>query len=276
LAAVLIVAAFAKAFALNLGMPHESVLERPPVVLATVAVEAALGFLLFVGWLRRSTVLAGLVCFGIFSLRAAILAHSGSQSCGCFGVIPVNPRYTLAFDLSAWFGLLAIPLTQTISQTLSRWRLFLAPIALITCLIAATLMFTRQLSARAQMNGAIVLNPDSWVSKPLAILKDIDIGSTLGQGRWTVVLYDATCPHCAALLDQYVEQGRAVSAMPAQRVAFIQVPRPAGVAPTRSNLPASIMQGVLNPSRRWVVVTPVQLILENGVVVQRIANSEKS
>jgi hypothetical protein len=169
-------------------------------------------------------------------------------------------------------GLLAIPLTQTIPQILSRWRLVLAPMALVACLVAATLMFTRQLSARAQMNGALVLNPDSWISKPLAILKDIDIGLTLAHGRWIVVLYHADCPHCAALLDQYIQ--KAASAPSGQRLALIQVPRPTGVLPAPSNLPDGVVHGLLDPRRRWVVATPVQLVMENGVVLRRIPNAE--
>ena len=37
--------------------------------------------------------------------------------------------------------------------------------------------------------------------------------------------------------------------------------------------PWGIVHGVLDPSRRWIAATPVQLVIDNAVVVRRIANS---
>lgn len=74
-----------------------------------VEIETVLGAWLLLGtgatWTWAATLLLWLVFLGV----AGYEAFTGAGSCGCFGRIRVNPRYTACFDLAV---VLALPFSR--------------------------------------------------------------------------------------------------------------------------------------------------------------------
>ncbi|MDR2755025.1 MAG: hypothetical protein LBC20_04905, partial [Planctomycetaceae bacterium] len=72
--------------------------QRSLLILVT-EVEILFALLLCSGIWRSWTWLGSLLCFSAFSLVSAMKGLSGEGSCGCFGIVTVNPRITTAIDV---------------------------------------------------------------------------------------------------------------------------------------------------------------------------------
>jgi len=99
---VLLCAAGLKAHALILEPAVSTAATTPRgLLIALIETEIWLGLALVTGFHRRQTTVLALIFFGAVSLAALQRALAGETSCGCFGTLPINPWYTLAFDLCA-------------------------------------------------------------------------------------------------------------------------------------------------------------------------------
>ena len=77
-----------------------SVLDDPRLLLFTVEFELFFGLWLLANVLPRPTWYLALGCFGLFTCVSLFKAVAGHATCGCFGVVKVNPWYTAALDVS--------------------------------------------------------------------------------------------------------------------------------------------------------------------------------
>jgi thiol-disulfide isomerase/thioredoxin len=116
--------------------------------------------------------------------------------------------------------------------------------------------------------GIVVLEPETWVQKPLPLRGYLDIGDTLGSGRWVVVLYSHSCPSCRRALPQYEAAARQWRRSPdAPRLALVEVP-PYGPpqAEDQSSQQIGIHRGRLDQRHEWFVRVPVSMDVDDGVV----------
>jgi hypothetical protein len=114
--------------------------------------------------------------------------------------------------------------------------------------------------------GAVVLEPDTWVGKPLPLLAHIDIGPELQQGEWITVLYRRHCADCQALLECLATDVGAPHEA-GVRLAVVEVPMHRDGSEVPIHLPARAVVGRLDKARTWHVSTPTILRVSDGRVV---------
>lgn len=250
-------------------------------LLGVVEWELLFGLWLLAGLWPRTTWVIALCCFGVFTAISLYKAISGEATCGCFGRLRVSPWFTLLLDISAILALLAFPPHATEPRRWASRRRMLA-----RCGITATLWLLAGVPAAIAMGNpriatldggmslprdgrVVVLQPEAWVGKRFPLAAHIDVGGTLSQGEWTVVLYRHDCPDCRQALPRYQERAREQSiARRTSRLALVQLPPYAEhevglTSPDRS----ACLYGVLSDAAHWFAVTPIEVRLQEGVVL---------
>jgi hypothetical protein len=232
-----------------------------------VAFEYGLALLVLSGlyWQRlRWIVLVLFICLAAYSLLLAIL---GAASCGCFGPVKVSPWLTFLLDTAIVLGLLLSVRNRiqntartevrfsTKNQLLAGGALFLVP---VIALSTSVLVSHGRTSADSiiQVGGLTILEPDNWIGQKLPIASFIDIDLT--HGRWTVLLHRHDCPQCQQELPKYEQLAYE------KQVALVEVPPFGDISHNVSGVAA---YGRLADEREWFVQTPVEIILEDGIVV---------
>jgi hypothetical protein len=149
-------------------------------------------------------------------------------------------------------------------------------LALSFCLaVAVALEYSRP--ATLAMDGAIVggsetvsLEPDAWLNRPFPLLDHINIGDRIRRGNWIVFLYHRDCQKCNAALGHYRQLAADLQGQEdAPRVALIEVPVKEN-AGAREEERAPCIQGWLNPGKRWLVRTPIALVIGEGYVLSKL------
>ena len=242
-----------------------------------IEVEILLGLLLLSGLCPRLTWLAAAGCFVVFTGVSLGKAIGGESSCGCFGVVEVNPWYVLILDVAALALLIAFRPNFDHPPQVSRRRLRMAAVltvALAGGLPAALAAALYQPAGLAEDGGIIgdarfvVLEPETWEGKRFPLMRHIDVADMLASGRWTVVLYHHDCPHCQERLPEFERQAREEGRTRGfTSMAMLELPP---YAPTgRSLVPAdtSCLTGRVSDVRDWFVETPTVVMLKDGTVV---------
>jgi len=242
---------------------------------AVVLFEIALGAWLLSGLARRLVWLVTLGCFGFFSVVTLGKALAGEPSCGCFGVVQVNPWHTLVLDLSIVVALLVLRprLSAPVPAPARRWRVALGGAAVLAgwaCSLAFISRFEpAQLGADGQVIGppgqVVLLEPDRWLGRPLPLLKYTSVDKQLREGDWRVVLYHHDCPHCRQRIGEYDRQARTDRSV---RFALLAMP-PYG-RPEDSPVPkdTTCLTGRVADTHDWFAVTPLELRLSAGKVLE--------
>jgi hypothetical protein len=250
-------------------------------LLATfAAAEGTFGLWLLVGLAPRITralallwlsALAGVSC-------ARIVGGAAGSACGCFGSWPVTTAQALTFNLLAIAALaVCVPrssATATLPGLVLRLGMF-AGIAAPTSIyggVAIANFRASELSDDGELLGdakVVALYPQRWVGRELPLLRFIDVGESLRQGRWIVALVQQGCAKCEAAIEEYEELARRQhpsAGLP--RVAVIQIPTASGAPIGRNGSGSSCLWGQMSPSHRWYVRTPLELSLDEGRVRQ--------
>lgn len=277
-ALVLLVAAAAKCHQCCTGpIPGTGVLSARWFVICLVEAEwlGTVGLLLLAGILAKPAWAAALACFGAFTLVSLSKGLMGEATCGCFGRWELNPFITATMD-------------AVIVASLLRWRPkqavadFRQVFARATCVLvvwvavgvpAAYAMGSYTPDTLTDAGGIVgddaivLLEPEKWIGKRFPLLEYIDIGDTLKEGKWVVVLYRHECPECQAVVPKYARLSRELSARgEAVNVALIEVP-PYGDHRAQSALhKAECCAGRLSNAQEWVGTMPLVLALERGMV----------
>ncbi|MDD4890862.1 MAG: hypothetical protein PHU85_13155 [Phycisphaerae bacterium] len=243
------------------------------VNLAEADFEIAMALWLLSGWARRLSWLASLLMFTAFSVVTATKFIHGEASCGCFGRLTVPPQYTLMLDL-AIVAMLAVVRPRTAAWwPFTQWRRFLIAWAIAIPVMVATaipvLRFSpAKLAADGSLDNAdrtVLLEPETWVGRPLPIASYIDIADDLKQGDWLVVLVHDGCAGCRALVPDLAAKARAVGPGRIAKVALIHMP-PHTEASEFVYKDALFLNGQIDSSRDWFVQTPAVLRLRDGRV----------
>ena len=266
-AALLIAGMLLVTAALKVASPAESATlavayNIPPLLTAVVVqAELALAVLLLFGLWPKKVLLAAAVMFAVFGAFSIYRGWAGYESCGCFGAIKVNPWITAALDgamliLAAW-GAWRSP-AEPPHETK---RLYLAGSAYaLTGLLAATGMIAQAPGSTADAGGLVILEPETWIGKPFPLAPHLAPDLSFDEGRWTVLLYHHDCPHCQEAVPQYERLAMADSD---RRVVLIETP-PYGVDQTSEG---AALRARLSDAREWFVQTPVEIRVDEGVVM---------
>ncbi|MGC8642054.1 MAG: MauE/DoxX family redox-associated membrane protein [Isosphaeraceae bacterium] len=280
LAIVLLAAPLLKAHqAVTAPAPVAGFLGSVPVLICLVWFELLLGCWILTGLYRRVTRWIVVAAFGLFAVAALALALQGSESCGCFGRVQVNPWYTFAFDAAAALAVGLCPASAPPPQTL--WRLprrLIICCALATCLgglatwaILAQAPRDLDLGSLGQHAGAVVvLKPETWEGKSFPLIPYLDLDTPtarLNEGRWIAVIYRNDCSHCRSVVPELwaLASGRA-----GVQMAFLEMPPYASpdksLLAAASRLSSRIAVGRLSDRLQWFAQTPVLVELEDGIV----------
>jgi hypothetical protein len=258
-----------------------------------VGAELAIGLLALSGFYWRRLRWIALVLFIGFAAYSFHLATTGATSCGCFGPLRIHPWWTFGLDLAVVLGLVLSFPTDTRSKI--RRGEYLAPdtsptniqlataslrhrassitfAASLAISILTTALLVRHLTAPTaaaegmlQMAGdLIVLEPEKWIGKRLPIAQFIDLD--LSTGEWTVLLHRHDCPDCQAAMPKYEQL-----ASSGTRVALVEVPPYGDFHPNGT----ACHYGRLTEKRDWFVQTPIEVTLQDGVVVSALSMQQE-
>ena len=234
--------------------------------------ELSLGLAAFVGvfWNQLRWIL--FAAFASFACYALFLAIAGLDSCGCFGVVPIHPWWTFVIDVTVLVGLLwdtrrtrrSMGAVKSMDKLPFPGHLMLAGIVAVSFGVAVTLAWHVSAQPASSNEGLqvvgdlTILEPADWVGKPLPISDSIDIDVSLGV--WGVLLHRHDCPKCQEVMPEYE---RLASKWQSTGIAFVEVPPHAD---QREKL-AHVACGRLTDDREWFTETPVEIQLEDGIVV---------
>ena len=256
-----------------------SLLDSRWLLMATVELELLFGLWLMANVWAKPTWAAALACFGLFTCVSLCKALSGYASCGCFGRVQVNPWYTGTLDLAIVFSLLrwrpspASPLPPgagegggpAVSFSIRRatavlviWFLIGIPAALaMGSYRPATLADAGDIIGGGKI---VVLEPEKWVGKRFPLLGYIDIGDTLQEGNWIVVLYHRDCPKCREViknLRQIIRESGVHNAVLIEMTPYGN--------PTKTDLvECQVVCGRLSDTFQWFAKAPIILTLQSG------------
>lgn len=280
-ACVLLAAASLKAYDLATSLVVEaSWIESRVFLVAVVEYELLLGLWLLSGWRPRLAHHVTLITFCLFALAALIKVVAGDASCGCFGKLSVDPRVTLGLDV-AMILLLTVAFAPQATRPESGATEFRVKGAWVFGFLAVAIglpsawWMSHYEPAVFDESGIligddpfVVLEPEAWIDKHLPILPHIDIGASLSEGTWLMILYRHDCSHCVESLASLSDDAVRLTTTGGYRgIAVIELPpfAPSGADPITPSSP--FHRGRLSPSREWFVQTPAAMDLADGIVV---------
>lgn len=242
-----------------------------------VEFELVLASWLVSGIHKRLAWAAVLATFGFFSCLTLHKALSGAASCGCFGEVEVNPRYTLVMDLLVVAALLVFRPDLRHAQFASHYRkrLLATALAVIAVGLPAGILMGSYRPQKiapdgsvAQTGGVVALEPKEWIGQKFPLCEQIDVGQRLAKGTWIVLFYRQGCPVCGKAVPVYQNMAQDLGknhSSPA--VALIEVPTSHRDSP--ANLPAGdlCIQGRLRDTNKWFIETPAVVLLADGKVL---------
>ncbi len=279
LGAILLVAATLKAYQLATEPTAETGLMTSRwFLIGVVEFELLLGLCLVCGVFRDAVWFVTLGCFSVFGCVALYKALSGEVSCGCFGSVQVHPWYTFSLDSVAVVTLLrwrpeVRQFSGWIRETGPSWRL--ATVLTVWLLVGLPGAWSMTSFEAASVNAEgdflgdgqiVVLEPETWVGKRFPLLGHVDIGDSLADGQWIVLLYHHDCPHCQDVLPHYELLAQATPDGPAATgVALSELP-PFG-SHGETTTAESPLHGRLAETKDWFVQTPTEIQLDRGTVI---------
>jgi thiol-disulfide isomerase/thioredoxin len=284
IAALLLASAGLKGYALATAPTVGSgFFSSKPVLIGIVEVEFILAALLLSGLWKQQVRWLTMAVFTLFAGVAGYKVWTGAASCGCFGRIEVDPRYTFVLDILVVSLLFAFGPEKNLGSPPQLRRTTLAIFTSMVLVIGAGGGVAMALYQPASLTGEelpeggpgslVVLEPETWIGKKFPLLKHIDVGSQVESGSWVVVLHRSDCHTCQKALPLYRElagEGEFVAGKPS--VALIEMPgsEKPHVGPSGRHL----IYGKLQPTRDWFATTPVAVLLRDGLVIAAATGEE--
>jgi len=237
--------------------------------LIQIPLEMGLGIWLICGLFRKAGWLLGLIAFGGFIGVTLYKGLTGAESCGCFGMVKVNPWITLsAIDIPI-FILLAIfrPKGEKLFPPPWPKPAHFFAIAIPTFILLPTIEYNLIMNKPPiKTDKYEVVDTKQWVNQNLwPMLEYIDKKAQLQTGLWVVLMYHYDCPDCAQAIPKYEEMYKSLKGNEnAINFAFIEMP-PYGNEKQQLVSPDSeIVRGRLSEAKKWYAQTPVVVVLDNG------------
>jgi thiol-disulfide isomerase/thioredoxin len=237
--------------------------------LIQIPLELGLGIWLISGLFRKAGWLLGLIAFGGFIGVTLYKGLTGAESCGCFGMVKVNPWITLsAIDIPI-FILLAIfrPKGEKLFPPPWPKPAHFFAIVIPTFILLPTIEYNLIMNKPPiKTDKYEVVDTKQWVNQNLwPMLEYIDKKAQLQTGLWVVLMYHYDCPDCAQAIPKYEEMYKSLKGNEnAINFAFIEMP-PYGNEKQQLVSPDSeIVRGRLSEAKKWYAQTPVVVVLDNG------------
>lgn len=238
--------------------------------LIQIPLEMGLGIWLVCGPFRKAGWLLGLIAYCGFIGVTLFKALTGEASCGCFGVVKVNPWITLsAIDIPI-FLLLVIFRPKGENFFPPPWPNlyhFLA-IAIPTFILLPSTEYV--LITHKQEKP----NVNNWISTPVIqnqwpLLQDIDIKQQLQNGLWVVLMYHYDCPDCAKAIPEYEKMYDSLKGnQNAINFAFIEIPPYGNANQQLPSQDSKVTLGKLSDKKKWFYQTPVVVVINDGQVLK--------
>ncbi len=267
LAAALLKAAFISASIGNPGGTLEQAL--------LINLELLLAAVCFWGGVPKTTRKVLLVVFGGFAVYSFFLLAANAESCGCFGTVMIPPGWTLALDcvvltlLFCWRPDAMTPIKARPGRPVHQFGIlfFLTAVPAWVWMIASWPTSVSGEEDLASVGGTMHLQTDNWPGKVFPLVEQVDIGHQLRRGSWLVVLFHHDCVKCRETIPGYLAYAAELKTYGSmKRMALVEIP-PYGQRTHKSLHDSSVMVGKLSDNHDWVVQTPCEIMLENGVVV---------
>jgi thiol-disulfide isomerase/thioredoxin len=238
--------------------------------LIQIPLELGLGIWLICGLFRKAGWLLGLLAFGCFIIVTLYKGIIGAESCGCFGMVKVNPWITLSvIDIPIFICLAAFrPKGQKLLPPPWPKPLHFFAIAIPTFILLPAIeyiLITNKPPLKTDKYE--VVDANEWI-KPQNLwpmLEYTDIKHQLQTGSWVILLYHYDCPDCAKAIPKYDQMHKSLKGNEnAINFAFIEMP-PYGTADQQLvDHDSEVICGRLSDAKKWLVQTPVVVVLHNG------------
>jgi len=240
------------------------------------ALEIVFACWLVVGMYQRAARWLAALCFLAFLGVSLTRALGGEATCGCFGPLPINPWVTAGLDgfilVALLWGKPTAAAHATTNSSPRRLAVFVIAggVSTVAAVVLVVLANPGRLGADGQIEGsaaAVMLKPEEWVGQPCPLTPQLGIGDQLCRGDWVVLLYRPDCPECQQMLPRYSEraaESRKRTDSPGW--ALVEIPKTGDASEPSTNAGRFVLTGELTKTRKWLVRTPVILLLREGVV----------
>lgn len=276
LAFMLLLAAGLNCYQLSTSpVPGTTLFEMRWFRILEVKLEIVLGIWFATGvapvYMRR----VGIALFSLFAITTLTKVLQGHASCGCFGLVEVNPWVTFAIDCVA-VALLLICQTNRKPFVWTRKIAIPVCIGLLACgatiismtsykamseesIHASNLQLPSGLGIEVMNDGKfVILEPEKWPKGTFPLIDYVDIKDQISTGEWVIVLYRHDCSHCIEELPKYeYMMERFTEKNIGRKIALIELP-PYGSL----KLETKCIEGRLDDGYKWFVQTPVLVTLD--------------
>jgi hypothetical protein len=252
--------------------PLLTILNNRWLLMIVVEVEILFALILFSGVLQQLTWLISQLCFTTFFIVSIIKGLSGENSCGCFGIVTVNPWITATIDiilvvLLAIFRepikfnfILLTPERKKLTLVLVIWSFLAVP----NLLAMNSLKQQSHPTLGIEFTGPdgkrmIQLEPETWIGKEFPLtprFKQTANYKMLMQGTWTIILIHTECKKCLQLISDIEKQNN-------KNVAIIEIPSEQFSGSIKTYFPYF----KLDENNGWYVTTPLVIELSDGICV---------
>jgi hypothetical protein len=235
-------------------------------IIAIVEFEWAFGLWLIAGLHAQGTRKFAIACFAVFALISLSKSSQGESSCGCFGRIRVSPWLMFFLDVLAVALLVTFRPSSPRGVTNRSNPMAVAMILTICVWVGgAWAVVVNRLDLD---RDRVVLQTESWAGKRLPVLDEIETTENLAKGTWTILLYHHDCKKCQDVIPKYDQRARDYNSLTsASRFALVEVPPFGNAAEDIIPKDTPCSRGRLPVSKEWIVTTPAEIQIQDGVVV---------
>lgn len=238
-----------------------------------IPLELGLGIWLVCGLFRKAAWIIAVLAFGLFIGVTLQKGLSGAESCGCFGMVKVNPWITFSvIDIPIFLGLVIFR-PKGLKLLPPPWpsaRHFFG-VAIPTFIAFSVIMPYLILHKPPDKTDTYeVVKPAEWIGQTeWSMLKHIDIADSLKSNIVVVMLYSDTCETCHEAIPRYDQMAREMAGNEdAIRFALIEIPPYASGKDDIVPGDTPCWQGRLDTSKKWYIQTPLVVLVVDGIVVK--------
>jgi len=240
------------------------------IQMAVVVGEILFALILIAGLAKSWMWLLSLLGFSAFTLISLMKAIGGEGSCGCFGVVTVNPWITATFD-AVIVGLL-LAFREKVDWSFPQLDKKKVLAILLTWLLLAALATYWMLSLKQQPHATlgtvftgldgrmtILLVPEDWIGEEFPLISRFaqpEGAENLLLGTWNILLVQYGCPECPPMVAE-LERTKP------ENVAIVVIPSTIGEYVPSASFPTF----ELDRNNAWLVNTPIVIKLSDGICV---------
>jgi len=242
--------------------------------LIQIPLELGLGIWLVCGLFRKAAWMLAVLAFGLFIVVTLQKALLGAESCGCFGMVKVNPWITLsAIDIPLFLGLIIFR-PRGLKLLPPPWpkAAHFFGVAIPTFIVFGIIMPYLILHKPPDKTDRYeVVKPQEWIGsgETWSMLKHVDIADSLRSNIAVVMFYSTGCEVCHDAIPLYDQMSRDMTGNEGSiQFAFIEIPPYASEKDDIVPADTPCLRGRLDSSKKWYMQTPLVVMIQEGVVVK--------